>query len=134
MSPNKLVGSTAIRIATANFLVCAAAMIALGRNELVPASHGMVRFLTVLFCLLAFASAVHCFRTTYSWWMAFAKLLHLVVTTLLFSICYLLIIPILVPIVWALDPLKLRKKNDTDTFWIKRSGGGCDLESLQRMG
>ena len=64
--------------------------------------------------------------------MRFAEALHRIAIRVLFSACYLLIVPVFVPIVWARDPLGLRRRRRATTWVTKR--GEIDLPSLERMG
>lgn len=83
--------------------------------------------------LIALLAVVHSFRTVFDLWMRVARMMHLVATSLLFGIVYLLIIPFFAVWTWWSDPLQLRRKGDAQTFWRPRRQTPTDWDSLQRM-
>ncbi len=130
MDPEKLVGTTGVRVFTAT----AAAVVVLGVAVYIRTSATGILILTIVSGVLALLGFIHSFEPVYRGWMQFAKRLSEVVVTLLFSLCYLLIVPLFYPIVWLLDVLHLRKRGDEETYWIERSNEVADAESMQRMG
>ena len=133
MNLERWVGSVGARLFTvAAALSCATAFALHRRGAWPPAQVALF----ALGCLLAFLTLlgfIHCFAPVYAGWMRFSKALHAVAVTVLFALCYLLVVPFFVPLVWLLDPLRLRKRSGPAT-WIQRPSAPLDLESLERMG
>ena len=46
----------------------------------------------------------------------------------------LFVVPLFYPIVWYLDPLRLRRRAEEETYWIERRSETVDAASMQRMG
>lgn len=126
----KLVGSPGIRLATIVLVLVGLGGVALYRRE--PSS--LVFWPTIVVGLLALIALIHCFRRLYAQWMRFAAVLHKVALTVLFGACYLLVVPVFHLIVRLLDPLRLRRKPEADTFWVERRRPDVDPVSLRRMG
>ena len=130
MDSARFVGSVSTRLATIAFaLVCLGGVVQYGR-----APSSIILTVTVGSGFLAFIGLIHCFRTLYSRWMRFAGLLHTVALTVLFGACYLFVVPLFYLFVRVLDPLKLRSRGQSGTFWIRRRNPGVDPSTLQRMG
>jgi hypothetical protein len=133
MNLERWVGSLGARLFTVAVALACVSALALHRSEVFPSAQVAV---FVAGCVLAFLTLlgfIHCFAPVYAGWMKFSKALHAVAVTVLFSICYLLVVPFFVPLVWLLDPLRLRKRSGPAT-WIQRPSGALDLASLERMG
>lgn len=133
MNLERFVGSLGARLFTAGALLLCLSTFALHRSEAVPGAQTAV---FVVGCVLAFVSLIgfiHCFGPIYAGWMRFTKALHVVAVTVLFSLCYLLVVPFFLPFVWVLDPLRLRKR-EQPASWIKRPDEPPDLASMERMG
>lgn len=90
-------------------------------------------WITIAVGLAAFISLVHTHRVIYSKWMNFAEKLQLVVVTILFSVCYCLVVPFfaLLAVVAAMAQSRTRTKN---SFWKERPIPPHTIESMRRMG
>lgn len=130
MDPEKLIGTTGVRV----FAATATAVLVLGAAVYIRTGSGGILVLTIISGVLALLGFIHSFEAVYRAWMRFAKRLSEVVVTVLFSACYLLIVPLFYPIVWFLDPLRLRGRGDEETYWIERDAETIDADSMQRMG
>lgn len=134
MNPNRWIGSTAVRCGTAVLAALSLTAALVYRRELVPGASGIVFAAAVVCGILAAIGFVHCFRAVYTWWMKFADVLQTVVVSILFGACYLLIVPIFALIVRILDPLRLSKRRETGTLWIRRRPDAYDWNSFERLG
>ncbi len=134
MNFDHLVASRGARAFAATFAVLAIASFALGRSDVVP-DLGRFIFLPVLiFSVLTFMGIIFSFRPLYTRWMKFADALQVVVMTILFGGCYLIVVPFFVLIVKASDPLGLRgRPEDGDSYWVDRHKDESDIESYRRM-
>ncbi len=134
MHPEKLVGSVGVRlIALVALLLCLAAVGLDGRGVF-PALDRVWPGLAIGSGILAFLAFIHAFQAVYARWMRLAKVINTAVVTGLFGACYLLVVPFFFLMVWAFDPLRVRKQPREDTFWIRRRSNGMDLSAMQRMG
>jgi hypothetical protein len=79
-------------------------------------------------------TGIYCSRAAFAWWMRFSKVLNAVMTTVVFGLCYLVLVPFFVPLIWALDPLRLRRGSNPPSFWHERPGTPVTVDSLRRMG
>jgi hypothetical protein len=64
--------------------------------------------------------------------MRFAQVLNKIMTTLLFGVVYLVLVPPFALVMHFLDPLRLRRASAS--YWLERREQSVDLESLRRMG
>ena len=64
--------------------------------------------------------------------MRFARALQTVAITTIFSVCYLVIVPVFRIILWFRDPLHLRRSLN-ETAWVARTAT-VDAVSMERMG
>ena len=112
-------------------LLSAAAFVAAGQQWLGPPEW--IRFAGLILGLLAAMAGIHSFRSAYAVWMRFAGVLNRVMTTLLFGLVYLIIVPPFSAVLRRLDPLRVRKGKASQTLWVKRSSGSVDADSLNRM-
>lgn len=111
----------------------------------------LVRFLTLVLavaCVLLFLSglrfaawalalatllcAVHATRSGYAKWMKLAAAMQQVVTTILFGLVYLGVVPLFSIVARILDPLFLRKSR-RESYWIPRRKIELDREYFRRM-
>lgn len=134
MTTDKLIGSVGIRIATMLFSLLCIMGIILSRYRFFGETGGPALTLTVVSGILAVVGAIYSFRSVFSLWMRFAKVLHVVVTTLLFGACYIVVVPFFFLVIRLFDPLCLRKQPEPRTFWIQRRNVRVEVVSLQRMG
>jgi hypothetical protein len=88
--------------------------------------------LTVLMGGLTWLALVHSSRTLFALWMRFARALQTVAITTIFSVCYLVIVPVFRVVLWFRDPLHLRRPPD-ETAWVARTAT-VDATSMERMG
>ena len=133
MNLERWVGSWGVRLFTLAVALSSATAFVLHRREVFSSAQLAV---FVIGCVLAFLTLlgfIHCFAGVYAGWMKFSKALHAVAVTVLFSLCYLLVVPFFVPVVWLLDPMRLRKRSEPAT-WIQRPSEPPDLASMERMG
>lgn len=134
MNPNRLVGSLGVRLTTFVFsLLCVTVVMLHGGDRFPTLSKGLM-ILAVGSGVLAFIGLIYSFKVIYALWMRFAAILHAVIVTLLFAICYLVVVPVFFLIAWPFDPLRLRNRSEPDTFWVRKRSTPCDLSSLERMG
>lgn len=133
MSTEKLIGSLITRIATVTLVVLAILGLMISWSGSGGGSS-WVRTLAIVCAVLALLGGIHCTRAGYDLWMRFAKVLSGVMTTIVFGLCYLLLVPLFVPIVWILDPLRLRRGAESQSYWHHRPDTPVDVEMLRRMG
>lgn len=69
----------------------------------------------------------------YRAWMAFAHRLQLIVTTLIFTVIYLVVVPLFAVIAIAGDALRTRHVSRRATFWVRRREGAHDDAFFDRM-
>ena len=99
-----LVGSLYTRVAAGVFGLLAGLGLVLvwsGFDE----GHHWIRISAIICALLAGITGIYCSRAVFGWWMRFAKVLNGVATTIVFGLCYLVLVPFFVPLIWVLDPL-----------------------------
>jgi H+/Cl- antiporter ClcA len=128
-----LVGSLYTRVAAGVFGLLAGLGLVLvwsGFDE----GHHWIRISAIVCALLAGIAGIYSCRAVFSWWMRFAKVLNGVVTTVVFGLCYLVLVPFFVPLIWALDPLGLRGGSKPASFWHQRRSTPVDVDTLRRMG
>jgi hypothetical protein len=133
MNSDRLVGSVGVRLATVVFFLLSVTALALYERGLFPNGRALL-VLAVGSAILGFMGMIHAFRTLYARWMRWAMILHIGMITILFGACYLLVVPVFFLMVWPFDLLRLRKRIEPETFWIRRRSSTCDLTSFQRMG
>jgi hypothetical protein len=134
MTPDELIGSAGIRIATVVFSLLCVAGFVVSHYGVFAKTRGPVLTLAVVCGILAGVGAIHCFQGVFSLWMRLARILNTVVTTLLFGACYILVVPFFFLVIRLLDPLCLRKRPEPPTFWLERPHATVDITSLERMG
>ena len=83
---------------------------------------------------LAFVSSVHYSRRIYSAYLKVAHRLQMLVVTVLFSMCYLVLVPLLYLFARASDSLKLRSSDEVDSYWIDRRDEERTFRFYERMG
>jgi drug/metabolite transporter (DMT)-like permease len=83
--------------------------------------------------VLAFVAIVHSGRTLYALWMIAAEKIQITVVTTLFSLSYLVLVPLVWLFAWTRDSLKLRKAGES-TYWVERRDEERTAEFFQRMG
>lgn len=133
MNIERWIGSRSVRAATAVLACLAGLGLYLGYAE--PA--GPVPWLKAVgigCALLALLGGIHCSRRGYALWMRLAKILSEVMSTLVFGVCYFVLVPLFVPVIWMLDPLRLRRNAETSTFWHQRPTTPANADQLRRMG
>jgi hypothetical protein len=130
---DKYVGSTGSRVVAIVLVLVAIATHGV-RWGATAESPGWGRPVAWLILAMALLASILAFRSVYAGWMRFAKLLNVVVTTALFGLIYLLIVPPFAIVARWLDPLRLGRKRSPDTYWIERSEPSISPESLERMG
>jgi hypothetical protein len=132
MNVQRIIGSSWIRLACVVLaLLSAAAFVAAGRQWIGP--PGWVRFAGVVLGLLAAMAFVHAFRPVYAVWMRVAGVLNQVMTTLLFGLVYLVIVPPFSLVMRLVDPLRARRAKPAESLWIERPSEPVDADSLSRM-
>lgn len=134
MTPDKLIGSAGIRIATVGFSLLCGTGVVLSHSGVFARARGPVMTLAVVAGILAVVGGIHCFPTVFSLWMRLARVLNTVATTSLFAACYILVVPFFFLVIRLLDPLCLRKQPEPRTFWLERPHATVDITSLKRMG
>lgn len=133
MNSDKLIGSVGVRLATLVFFLLSATAAVLYARSLFPNGKALL-VLAVGSAILGFVGVIHASQTLYVLWMRWAMTLHTGMIIMLFGACYLLIVPVFFLMVWPFDLLRLRKRSEVETFWIRRRSSACELASLQRMG
>jgi H+/Cl- antiporter ClcA len=93
-----------------------------------------IRVSAIVCGLLAGLAGIYCSRVVFGWWMRFAKVLNAIATTIVFGLCYLVLVPFFVPFIWALDPLRLRRGSSPASFWHERPKTPVNADTLRRMG
>ena len=134
MHSNQWVGASSVRVATL-------ALFFLLGIEMLFSDYGPFRLIgrvpiLNLVCtgLLAWIGAVYSFSVTHDLWLKFSHRVGDGVTTLLFAVLYLAVIPPFFLLVWAYDPLRLRHRTTGRSFWIARRPAPSDIRSFRRMG
>ncbi len=69
----------------------------------------------------------------YAWWMAFAHGLQIVVQTILFSLIYLVVVPVFALVAIIGDTMRLRRRPAARTFWVRRRPVVPDDKFFERM-
>jgi hypothetical protein len=88
--------------------------------------------LTIGVGVAAWLCLVHASRRGYRLWMTFADLLRETTVRVLFTVLYLLVVPLFRVVLWARDPLHLRRPRQ-DSAWMRKTVS-LDANSLERMG
>lgn len=133
MTSNRLVASRGVRLLT---LVLAVACVLLtGWLRSLPDSglRSGLRFVAWILALGTVLSAVHATRSGYAAWMKLAAAMQQVVTTTLFGLVYLGVVPVFSIVARILDPLSLRKGTRLGSYWIPRRKVELDREYFRRM-
>ena len=134
MTIDKLIGSTGVRITAMVFSVLCVMGVVLSRYRFFGETRSSALTLAIISGILAVVAAIYCFRPVFSLWMRLAKVLNVLVTTLLFGACYIMVVPFFFLVIRLLDPLCMRKQPEPKTFWLERRSTGIDITSMQRMG
>lgn len=127
MSVNRLVGSLVVRVATA-----ALAVLCVSLATIANGGPRLVFYGAIASGVLTWLGLVHSFAGLFKRWMRFAEALHTVVVTVLFTVVYVLVVPLFGVFVWIRDPLRLRRRAG-ETSWVSRNSN-VDAISLERMG
>jgi hypothetical protein len=127
MSVNRFVGSTWARLGT---LTCAAASAWLAIAA--PGGGRGAFWGAIAAGVLAFAFFVHSFRPVFDRWMAFAEALHAAVIKVLFTACYLLLVPFFAAVLRRRDPLRRRQRRNQSSWVTQRAD--VSPASFERMG
>lgn len=90
-------------------------------------------FLCIVLSVVAFIALVHSGRTSYALWMIAAEKIQIAVVTTLFSVSYLVLVPLVWFFAWMRDSLKLRNAG-ASTYWVERGDEERTAEFFQRMG
>lgn len=69
----------------------------------------------------------------YARWMAFAHGMQVVVQTILFSLIYLVVVPLFALVAIIGDTMGLRRRPTARTFWVRRRPGGSVERFFERM-
>ena len=133
MNLERWVGSVGARLFTLAAAAACAGAFVLHQRSAFPSAQTLVFVAACAFAFATLIGFIHCFAPVYAGWMRFSKALHAVAVTVLFSLCYLLLVPFFVPLIWIFDPLGLRRRSKPAT-WIQRPSFQVDLSSLERMG
>jgi hypothetical protein len=133
MNPNKYIGAIGMRVACACFALLGALTLAQYEFGFLGEPRPWTLKLALFFGFLTLLAGVHWSPPIYAGWMRFAKILNTVMVTLLFSAVYLVIVPIFFLIARALDPLRLRPRPGSETYWIKKRDTAATARSLQSM-
>jgi hypothetical protein len=132
MDPLRLVGSPGVRVAAVILALTSGAIVVLAWRGVLPHSPSWI---AAIACgILTLLGVIGSFRALYSRWMRFSHLLHVAVVHFVFGVVYLLVVPLFVPVVWVLDPLRLRQDSKETTSWIPRRNSRFDPNSLERLG
>jgi hypothetical protein len=127
MAGNQYVGSTSVRLATLGV-----AFITISLVALVDSVAPYRSYVVIAGSVLTFIGLVHSSRALFERWMIVAETLQTIVVTTIFTLSYLLVVPLFAVVMWFLDPLYLSRRS-RKTTWIRRKSG-IDAESLERMG
>lgn len=126
MNIDQWIGTKPVRIAAIVFAVISVSAFAVG---------GSVKFIGVVFALLAFMGLIASFHAVYQRWMKFASVLQKIVVTILFGVCYMIVVPFFWLLLRGNDPLKLRPAADsTASLWRTRKAEDTSADSYLRMG
>lgn len=94
MNPNRLVGSVGVRLTTLVFSLLCVTLAMLHGGDCLPALSKGLMVASIGSGVLAFIGLIHSFKVIYALWMRFAVILHAGIVTLLFAICYLVVVPV----------------------------------------
>jgi hypothetical protein len=132
MNMEALIGNRRVRAAAVAFALLSAGAIATDPAGAWPRWHGALRLAAWAGGFLALLAAVHWSQGIHRRWMTAAGAINVVMTTLLFGACYLLIVPVF----WAM--IRLRRLGRTtagdESQWHERRQVDLDLRYFQRMG
>jgi hypothetical protein len=127
MAGNQYVGSTSVRLATLGVV-----FITMSLAALVDSIAPYRSYVVIAGSVLTFIGVVHSSRALFERWMIVAETLQTIVVTTIFTVTYLLVVPVFAVVMWFVDPLSLSRRSRRTT-WIQRKAG-IDAESLERMG
>lgn len=133
MNPNRFVASRSVRLLTPVLAVMC--LMLTGWLWSLPDSglRSGFRVVAWILALGTLLGAVHATRSGYAAWMKLAAAMQQVVTTTLFGLVYLGVVPVFSIVARILDPLRLRKGNRKGSYWIPRRKVELDREYFRRM-
>ncbi len=132
MKVTRFIGSMPARVASA--LLAVSAVVAWWGYARVDKVEEFWLYAGIATTALAFVSSVHYSRRIYNAWLKVAHRLQMLIVTVLFSMCYLVLVPPLYLFARAADSLKLRSSNGVDSYWIDRRDEERTLRFYERMG
>lgn len=132
-APNQLVASRAVRLLTLVLGVACVLVILWMRSLPDSGLRSGLRYGAWALALGTVLCAIHATRAGYAAWMKFAAVMQQVVTTILFGLVYIVIVPLFSIVARILDPLFLRKGR-RESYWIQRRKVELDREYFRRMG
>src|SRR6516225_692967 len=119
MKIERIVGSPVVRAAT--IILAALALVwGLISTRTPSVGHRWVVTAAIVCPVLALIFAIHSSHGVFTVWMRFAKVLNLIVTTVLFGVVYLVVVPPFALVMRMLDPLRLRRLSDSESLWHER--------------
>ena len=128
----RFIGSPAIRITSALLLLLA--VLAWCIYVSADNGSGIWLYAGILTTVLAFVSFVHCSRSIHSTWLKVANRFQILIVAGLFSIVYLLLVPLLYLFARAADSLKLRSSDGVKSYWIDRRDEERTASFFERLG
>jgi hypothetical protein len=131
---NRLIGSAGVRAGTLAALLLSVSALVVRDRIAASGAEGALFLLAVGAGVVALLGMIHSFRRLYAGWMRFAEVLQKVVVSILFAAFYFLLVPWFLVMVRILDPLRLRTRSESESFWIPKRRQGIDGKSLSRMG
>jgi hypothetical protein len=132
MTPARLVASRLVRFLTLVFAVACVLLIVRMRSVPDSGLRSGLRFAAWALVLGTVLCAVHATRSGYAAWMKLAAAMQQVVTTILFGLVYVGVVPLFSIVARILDPLFLRKGR-RESYWIPRRKIELDREYFRRM-
>lgn len=130
MRPERLIGTWPMRLA-ALLLVAACAA-----SWLQHVRQGMESGLfvpSIILSVLTFIALVHTGRLVFTLWMRIAEKIQVTVVAALFSVSYLMLVPLVWLFAWSRDSLGLQN-TEASTYWTKCRDEERTLEFFQRTG
>ena len=135
MRASSLVGSAAVRVATAIFALVFLWLALLYTSDALPAWPRVLRVSMIASGLLTFMAFVHTSKALYAGWLRVAEAIHTVVITVLFGLIYLVVVPLFALVIWPFDVLRVRQSQaGRSSFWIDKRPTTVDRAFLRRMG
>ena len=130
ITEKKIVGSWTIRgIAVTLGLISlvSCGIVVLGT---IPGWNGVLKLTAGANGLASLAASVHWSPAVHRGWTGVAEVIHSIVTTAIFAVCYLLVVPFFFLIIRAQEFFQPKK----DSFWKKRKASEFDRDYFERMG